>query len=57
MERPVEIKPQTLADWMKFIRFHPDLAERFMDCFWESQLESKGHLLSALKNVCLERPP
>jgi hypothetical protein len=46
----VEIKPETLADWMKFIRFHPDLAERFMDCFWESQLTSKSHLLYALED-------
>jgi hypothetical protein len=46
----MEIKPETLADWMKFIRFHPDLAERFMDCFWESQLTSKSHLLYALED-------
>lgn len=51
MERPVEIKPETLSDWMKFIRFHPDLAERFMDCFWESQLTSKSHLLYALEDI------
>lgn len=46
----MEIKAETLADWMKFIRFHPDLAERFMDCFWESQLTSKSHLLYALED-------
>jgi len=46
----MEVKPETLADWMKFIRFHPDLAERFMDCFWESQLTSKSHLLYALED-------
>ena len=32
---------RSLSNWMKFIRFHPDRAERFMDCFWESQLDSK----------------
>lgn len=47
----MEIKAETLADWIKFIRFHPDLAERFMDCFWESQLSSKSHLLYALEDI------
>jgi|SRR5210317_1369278 hypothetical protein len=45
----MEIKPETLSNWIKFIRFHPDLAERFMDCFWESQLVSKSNLLYALE--------
>lgn len=46
----MEIKPETLADWIKFIRFHPDLANRFMDCFWDSQLNSKSHLMYALED-------
>ena len=35
----------SLSNWMKFIRFHPDKAERFMDCFWESQLDSKFRVI------------
>lgn len=46
----MEIRPRTLATWMKFIRFHPDLAERFMDCFWESQLISKQSILCLLED-------
>ena len=45
----MEIKPETLSKWIKFIRFHPDLAERYMDCFWESQTISKQFLLNMLE--------
>lgn len=50
MRPTLEIKPETLSRWMKFIRFHPDLAERFMDCFWESQLTSKQNIISLLED-------
>ena len=44
----MNIEPETLESWIKFIRFHPDKAERYMDCFWGSQLTSKMHLLNVL---------
>lgn len=44
----MNIEPETLESWIKFIRFHPDKAERYMDCFWDSQLTSKMHLLNVL---------
>jgi len=42
------VKPKTLESWIKFIRFHPDRAERYMDQFWESQLRSKENLINVL---------
>lgn len=45
----MHIKSETLEGWMKFIRFHPDKAERYMDCFWGSQLSSKRNLLGVLE--------
>jgi len=47
------VKPKTLESWIKFIRFHPDRAERYMDQFWESQLKSKEQLVNVLR---LNRP-
>lgn len=47
----MNIKPETLESWIKFIRFHSDLAESYMDCFWLSQLKSKEHLLDALDEI------
>ena len=44
----MNIEPETIESWIKFIRFHPDKAERYMDCFWQSQLISKMHLLNVL---------
>lgn len=53
----MEIKANTIESWMKFIRFHPDLAERYMDCFWGSQLESKARLLIELEKMPNMRGP
>ena len=53
----MEIKASTIESWMKFIRFHPDLAERYMDCFWGSQLESKSRLLIELEKMPNMRGP
>lgn len=44
----MNIEPETLESWIKFIRFHPDKADRYMDCFWNSQLTSKMFLLNTL---------
>lgn len=47
----MNIQPKTLESWMKFIRFHPDLAETYMNCFWLSQLQSKEHLIDVLDEM------
>ena len=45
----MNIEPKTLESWIKFIRFHPDLADTYMNCFWESQLKSKNMLMDILQ--------
>jgi hypothetical protein len=49
----MKVNPKTIESWMKFIRFHPDLSERYMDQFWGSQVTSKEQLINVL---VLNRP-
>ena len=38
-----------VSEWMAFLREHPQERERFLECFWPSQLQSKEWLLRALR--------
>jgi trans-aconitate methyltransferase len=40
-----------ILSWMDYLRNHPENRERFLECFWPSQLKSKEMLLSALPKV------
>lgn len=47
----LNLEPRTIESWMKFIRYHPDQADRYMDCFWFSQIDSKARLLVELEQI------
>ncbi len=48
MHRQMNIKHKTVASWMKYIRNNAsdfDIVDRFSECFWESQLDSKHEII------------
>ena len=47
------IQPKYIAAWMRYVRDNPQ-DKRFLECFWESQMESKKWLLEEMKNFCPE---
>lgn len=44
------IKPKYMSAWIAYIRKNP-ADRRFLECFWESQLESKSWLIDQLKSI------
>lgn len=44
------IDSKLISIWMRYIRDNPSNAQRFSECFWESQLVSKEAAIELLKN-------
>lgn len=43
------IEAKRITDWMTFLRDHPDHRDRFLECFWPSQMQSKLWLIEKMR--------
>lgn len=45
-----------VTGWMTYLRNHPENRDRFLECFWPSQIESKKWLLEKMDRITLHAP-
>lgn len=47
----MNISLDVVEDWMTYLRQHPENRDRFLECFWPSQLKSKVWLIQKLHHL------
>jgi len=51
----MQINSKYVMRWMEYMRNNPENAYRFSECFWPSQIKSKGHIIQSIVDDDIDR--